>query len=88
MFSGAPTCRCLAGFTGPNCNHAHARTTVRMEETAQLIVVISPPAAACRLHWETSANIVSTTEKMSNCLSLSISVIPLDKCFILDPHIG
>lgn len=20
MFSGAPTCRCLAGFTGPNCN--------------------------------------------------------------------
>lgn len=28
-----------------------------MEETAQLIVVISPPAAALQTSWETSANI-------------------------------
>lgn len=41
----------------PTVTSAHVRTTVRMEETAQLIVEISPPAAALQTSWETSANI-------------------------------
>lgn len=41
----------------PTVTSAHVRTTVRMEETAQLIVETSPPAAALQTSWETSASI-------------------------------
>lgn len=56
-----------------------------MEETAQLIVETNPPAAALQTSWEISANIVSTIEKKSNCLSLSISVISIGQMFHFKP---